>query len=347
MRYTFTVLLLVSNIFLLSAQYAVYPFADQNNKWGIIDNGKHIILKPTYEHIAFFHNHEEQTALAIVKDKKFGVINITGKLILPCVYDKIEFLGDDFITIGINKKTGVASRQSGKIIIQPKYDSISRYEVDEKGKIFFLAHQHNEAIYLDMQGRKTEAPQYFNISSIDPGRTPMGAEESIRKYTYSLLRKQNDTSHYILSGRDGGNIVFNDTVRLYHCKIDTLLYPDAYHFIIRLSALATGKKGLATYEPINRKLERALRVRTPLQYDDIKPLYGKDEKNTLLGWLLIKDDLVGFAAPQGKEEILSAYLSISDPELKLPQLSNYILVKTLKGNTAYANFIEGEVYIME
>lgn len=346
MRYTFTVLLLVSNIFLLSAQYAVYPFANQSNKWGIIDNGKHIILQPTYEHIAFFHNHEEQTAVAIVKDKKFGVINITGKLLLPCIYDNIAFLGNDFITIGINQKTGVASRQTGKIIIQPKYDSISRYEMDERGKIFFLAHQHNEAIYLDTQGRKTEAPQYFNINSIDPGRLS-GTEESIIKYTYSLLRKQNDTSHYILSESDGGNIVFKDTVRLYHCKIDTLLYPDAYHFIIRLSAMATNKKGLATYDPINRKLERALRVQTPLQYDDIKPLYRKDEKNTLLGWLLVKDDLVGFAAPLGKEEIPPAYTSITDPELKIPQLKNYILVKTLKGNTAYANFIEGEVYIKE
>ena len=346
MRYTFTVLLLVSNIFLLPAQQAVYPFADQNNKWGIIDNNKNIILQPTYEHIAFFHNHEEQTAVAIVKDKKLGVINITGKLILPCVYDKIEFPGDDFITIDINKKTGIASRQTGKVLIQPKYDSISRYEVDEKGKVFFLAHQQSETIYLDTQGRKTEAPQYSSIVSIEPGR-PIGNEENITKYTYSLLRKQNDTSHYILSGRDGGKIVFNDTVRLYHCKIDTLLYPDAYHFIIQLSALTTGKKGLATYDPINRKLERALRVRTPLQYDDIKPLYRKDEKNTLLGWILVKDDLLGFAASLGKEEMLPAYVSITDPELKIPQLSNYILVKTLKGNTAYADFIEGEVYIKE
>jgi hypothetical protein len=346
MRYTFTFLLLVSNIFLLSAQYAVYPFADQNNKWGIIDNAKNIILQPTYKHIAFFHNHEEQTAVAIVKDKKLGVINIAGKLILPCIYDKIEFLGDDFITIGISNKAGVASRQTGKILIQPKYDSISGYEVDEKGKIFFLAHQDNKAIYLDAQGRKTEVPQYSNISSIDPGR-PTGTKESIRKYTYSLLHKQNDTSRYILSGRDGGNILFNDTVRLYHCKIDTLLYPDAYHFIIRLSVLATGKKGLATYDPINSKLERALKVRTSLQYNDIRPLHKKDEENTLLGWLLIKDDLLGFAAPLGKEEILPAYVSITDPELNIPQLSHYILVKTLRGNTAYANINEGEVYIKE
>ncbi|MFA6059997.1 MAG: WG repeat-containing protein [Taibaiella sp.] len=346
MRYIFTILLLISNIFLLSAQSAVYPFADQNNKWGIIDNSKHIILQPTYEHIAFFHNHEEQTAVAIVKDKKLGVINIAGKLILPCIYDKIEFLGDDFITIGINKKTGVAGRQTGKILIQPTYDSISRYEVDEKEKIFFLVHEHNKAIYLDTQGRETEAPQYSGISSIDPGK-PMEAKENIRKYAYSLLSKQNDTSHYILSRRDGDNVIFNDTVRLFHCKIDTLLYPDAYHFIIQLSTLATGKKGLATYEPINRKLERALRVRTPLQYDDIKPLYRKDEKNTVLGWLLLKGDLLGFATPQGKEGILPAYVSITDPELKLPQLSSYILVKTLQGNTAYSDIIEGEVYIKE
>jgi hypothetical protein len=346
MRYIFTVLLLVSNIFLLSAQYAVYPFADQNNKWGIIDNGKHIILQPAYEHIAFFHNHEEQTAVAIVKDKKLGVINSAGKLILPCIYDKIVFLGDDFIAMSINKKTGVASRQTGKILIQPKYDSISRYEVDEKGKIFFLAHQDNKAVYLDTQGRKTEGLQYSNISSIDRGN-PREIKESTRKYTYSLLYKQNDTSHYILSGNDGGNIVFKDTVRLYHCKIDTLLYPDAYHFIIRLSALATGKKGLATYDPINSKLERALKVRTSLQYDDIRPLHKKDEENTLLGWLLVKDDLLGFAAPLGKEEILPAYVSITDPELNIPQLKNYVLVKTLKGNTAYADIIEGEVYIKE
>jgi hypothetical protein len=346
MRYLFTILLLTSNIFLSSAQYAVYPFADQNNKWGIIDNNKRVILQPFYEHIAFFHHHEEKMAAAIVKDKKLGVMNNTGKLILPCIYDKIEFLGDDFIAIGLNKKTGVASRQTGKIIIQPKYDSISRYEVDEKGKAFFLAHQHTEAIYLDTQGRKTGAPQYFNISSIDPGK-PAGTNESIGKYTYSLLNKQNDTSHYMLSGHDGDHIMFNDTIRLYHCKIDTLLYPDAYHFIIRLSAFATGKKGLATYEPINSKLERALKVRTPLQYDDIRPLYRKDEKHTLLGWLLEKDSLLGFAAPQGKEEIFPAYLSISDPELDIPQLKNYVLVKTLKGNTAYADIIEGEVYIKE
>ena len=64
----------------------------------------------------------------VVKDGKCGVIDHTGKFIVPILYDNVEYLIDtNFVVISINHKTGVINRD-GSVVIAPMYDNIRCYK---------------------------------------------------------------------------------------------------------------------------------------------------------------------------------------------------------------------------
>lgn len=88
-----------------------YAIFKQNNLIGLIDTTGKEFIPPLYEDIKVL----DQTILVRSKDK-YGLLNKGGILLIPCLYDKIEFISS-FIAKAIDKK-GVTyiNLNSGKII---------------------------------------------------------------------------------------------------------------------------------------------------------------------------------------------------------------------------------------
>jgi hypothetical protein len=345
MRYLLLFLFFISNIDILFAQ-AVYPFADAHDSWGVINDKKEIILQPGYEKIDFFHDHESKDATAIVKKGKTGLINNAGTLVLPCIYDSIRYFGAPFVKISLQHKEGIANRKTGAVLLKPIYDSVSYAYTQHEQQIYFIVYKNKVREYIDENGKKRLQPSYSREDAVVMD-VPPPSDNNVINYTYTLLKKRSDTSYYNLKKFDAGKLEYSDTVRLFGCEIDSLLFPNKYDaLLIKIKYLSTGKKGLASYAAVNSKLQRGMRLQTPFLYDEIKPLYKTNKKGQLLCWILIKDGLWGAALAGGKEKIMPIYASITDSGIEKTD-EDYVLIKTLKGNTCYGNIRNGEVYINE
>lgn len=84
--------LLITNI---NAQVGYYPYSKTENhqeKWGIINSKKEIILNPSFEYeISFFYNHETKYPVAKFRKsrREYGLINHKGKVIIKPIYNVI------------------------------------------------------------------------------------------------------------------------------------------------------------------------------------------------------------------------------------------------------------------
>jgi hypothetical protein len=57
----------------------------------------------------------------------YGLIDVTGKLILPCKYDYIQHYGDGLFKVGYDNKYGICDR-NGNFILPTEYDYIEDYD---------------------------------------------------------------------------------------------------------------------------------------------------------------------------------------------------------------------------
>ncbi len=90
-------------------------------KYGVIDSGAHWLLKPEYDFPSVFKN--ERAVLS--KSKKFGVMDLVGRVIIPFLYDTIG--GSGPYIVGYNKKKGILGRD-GKIILDTMELEINLFE---------------------------------------------------------------------------------------------------------------------------------------------------------------------------------------------------------------------------
>lgn len=92
-------------------------YAKMNDKIGFIDNKGNWIIEPTYDKVRAFKN-----GLApVMKDKKWGYINVSGELKIPFEYRDAEvFSSDGLAPVKIDKLWGFINAE-GKLIIEDKY----------------------------------------------------------------------------------------------------------------------------------------------------------------------------------------------------------------------------------
>ena len=65
--------------------------------------------------------------LRVVVNKKYGIIDKTGKVVIPMVYDKINRFSEGLACVEMNKKSGIIDK-TGKIVIPIIYDYIGVFE---------------------------------------------------------------------------------------------------------------------------------------------------------------------------------------------------------------------------
>lgn len=93
-------------------------------KYGIMDEKGQIILPPTYSMIMPFENGIAKVSVSNSLGNNFGIIDKTGKIILPLEYEYIGNFENGLALIVKNKKVGITDAK-GKVIIEPQYDKLS------------------------------------------------------------------------------------------------------------------------------------------------------------------------------------------------------------------------------
>lgn len=101
----------------------------KNNKYGIIDKYGKEIVNPAYDEIYWFKD-----GRAVVKNmKKFGAVDISGKLVIPLEYDSNGYhyeFSDGYLTVVKgeypNQKFGLVDK-NGVEVIKPQYEYALKY----------------------------------------------------------------------------------------------------------------------------------------------------------------------------------------------------------------------------
>ena len=90
-----------------------------NNKYGYVDINGDCITSFQYDGRNFDFNE----GLAIVlQDEKYGMIDLTGKLVIPCVYDKLYDCSEGLIRASKDKQTGIIDKHNNIVIPFGKYE---------------------------------------------------------------------------------------------------------------------------------------------------------------------------------------------------------------------------------
>lgn len=114
--------------------------------WGLMDKDLHILIPPQYEHFSWIHDGRIQVA----KSKRYGIIDTTGKIIIPVSY---EALADQFhngLIIAMKDKKWGALDSNHIMVIPFVYDEIRNFYKQitgvKKGTKFGFINRNNEEV---------------------------------------------------------------------------------------------------------------------------------------------------------------------------------------------------------
>jgi hypothetical protein len=136
-------------------------------KWGLIGKSGKEITPFIYDHM----NIESMKYNFFVLKGKIGMMNLEGKIIIPCKYSNIYSLPDssanNILGVVINHKTGVINI-SGKQIIPLIYDSIAYY-----CKGMYETKLHGKWGFLDKNGEVAVGFKYDKTQRFGDGPAPV------------------------------------------------------------------------------------------------------------------------------------------------------------------------------
>lgn len=91
----FLVVILVITAFVVQAQQHLYP-VHIDKKWGMMDIKGNLVVEPYYQAIGVFQ--EGQYAIA-EKEGLLGVLDTTGRLVIPCQYTLMDYVGRGLFSV--------------------------------------------------------------------------------------------------------------------------------------------------------------------------------------------------------------------------------------------------------
>jgi hypothetical protein len=105
-----------------------FAYVYQNKKMGVIDSQSKLILPVTYQFVKNIRNTFH--FIATTEQGKMGLVGESNQIILPFEYDAINEVVNDSYILNKNKKIGLADA-NGKIVIPVIYDQIVYMDEDE------------------------------------------------------------------------------------------------------------------------------------------------------------------------------------------------------------------------
>ncbi len=140
--------------FIVFTQYVEVPNGKMQCS-GLIDSTGKLLLPAVYWEIGTFYN----KITTVKKDNKWGLINRSGELLCPIIYDSFGQLHRNFIEVTINGKLGLLNL-SGKVILEPNYTYLVWYD-----SLIHYGNENNEFFILDY---KTGATYKHNFGKLMP-----------------------------------------------------------------------------------------------------------------------------------------------------------------------------------
>ncbi len=279
--------------------------AKKENLWGVINQEGKILVPFEYESIDLGNvkqgfpeedytnfkgvsrivNNDTIRLIRVMKNGKQGVVDETGKVVIPCTYLRIFRLRYQYIGIE-NDYKGIAS-VDGEIIVPPEYNRVTPkdfgFSVEKKGKMGIL----------NKQGREIIPPVYDKLEN--------------RMFTMGMSVQMNGKWGYY-NGQgilivppkydeiepsslfDGGVIVITNEKKGYHNKDGKLIVPVEYDDVRvwrqdnSIIVQQNGKEGM---------LNKSGQIVLPIEYDGLN-LYP-------VGYIkAVKDKKIGFYHYSGK-----------------------------------------------
>lgn len=129
-------------------------------------NGKP--LTEVYENVEYlnsrlFPRESSYNIFHVTKDRKEGILDSLGQIVIPCQYDQLEisYFSNKYFRVSNNGKCGVADI-SNHIIIPLVYDSLVFFDSDD-----LAVKQDNAWSLIDFEGKKVFENTYEGIREID------------------------------------------------------------------------------------------------------------------------------------------------------------------------------------
>jgi hypothetical protein len=130
----------------------------KNNKYGLIDVNGNVLYEPVYDKIEYDHMRKLYT---ITKDKKQGVYFEGSKVKTDIAYDDVYNDGAQFVTLKNNKKQGIID-YNGKWILQIEYEKATIMGYNDGFRIV----KDGKAGWTDIKGNVIVQPIYDDIDDI-------------------------------------------------------------------------------------------------------------------------------------------------------------------------------------
>ncbi|WP_445713441.1 WG repeat-containing protein [Flavobacterium sp.] len=115
----------------VGVKYLTFAYVYQNKKMGVIDTQNKILLPITYQNIKNID--ETLHFIAINEAGKSGLVSNENRVLIPFEYDRIDEVVNFSFVLRKNKKIGLAD-VNGKIVIPVVYDQIVYIDEDEETK---------------------------------------------------------------------------------------------------------------------------------------------------------------------------------------------------------------------
>ena len=108
----------------------------------------------------------EENVLKVKKDDKYGLIDLTGKEIIPCEYQSITVVAGVKNSIKVQKdgKYGLVTTE-GTIILEPKYTDILNFGEDYKNG-YIVVNEEKKYGVVDYLGKQLLEPKYEKVEAI-------------------------------------------------------------------------------------------------------------------------------------------------------------------------------------
>ena len=101
-------------------------FAQDKDKYGIIDDSENIIIDFSYDYLDRTSYHESQNLLVCKSNGKYGIINVENNIVIPFKYDYIDTKNTTLFKAVKNAKFGCTDINN-KTVIHFEYDEITLY----------------------------------------------------------------------------------------------------------------------------------------------------------------------------------------------------------------------------
>jgi hypothetical protein len=136
----------------------------ENEKYGLVDTSGHVVLTPKYDNASDF----SEGLAEVTKDGKAGYVDITGKEVVPLIYDhdirNHSFCGE-IAVVCKDYKYGFVDK-TGKELIAPQYD----YCYNDYDDSCFVVRKEKIWSIVDNTGKEMMLPQQYDyIDSFENG----------------------------------------------------------------------------------------------------------------------------------------------------------------------------------